>query len=266
MEQFQSSILELIKFQIQSQKEQQEKFQQQILELKQDNDKKQLEISELIHKAILTKENKSDAKFCSQNTIWSTIETFNYNPEEDQTFERFYQKYQDLFDIDCQTWTDEKKIRHLLLKLGTNVFNPILSLFHNRWKCLNIPPTKNESEDFTTYASVINKTCNDFRLSKLTADNFKCLIFVLRQVSRKDSDMRRRILTKPENEQNMSLQQLADYCQEHVNIKPDPQRIKEAGIANVRRIWKSPASTNKNHYRKKFTIAKTKLEVPLKYK
>ena len=71
MEQFPSSILELIKFQIQSQKELQErqikneeKFQQQILELKQDNDKKQLEISELIHKAILTKENKSDKKFC----------------------------------------------------------------------------------------------------------------------------------------------------------------------------------------------------------
>ena len=116
MEQLQSSVLELIKFQIQSQKEllerqikNEEKFQQQILELKQDNDKKQLQISEPTHKAILTKENKSDKKFCSQNTIWSTIETFNYNPEEDQTFERFYQKYQDFFDIDCQTWTDEKK-------------------------------------------------------------------------------------------------------------------------------------------------------------
>ena len=134
MEQLQSSILELIKFQIQSQKELQErqikneeKFQQQILELKQDNDKKQLEndkkqleISELIHKAILTK-NKSDEKFCSQNTIWSTIETFNYNPEEDQTFERFYQKYQDFFDI--ETWTDEKRIRLLLSKLGTNEHN-----------------------------------------------------------------------------------------------------------------------------------------------
>ena len=133
--------------------------------------KKQLEISELIHKAILTKENKSDEKFCSQNTIWSTIKTFNYNPEEDQTFERFYQKYQDFFDIDYQTWTDEKKIRLLLSKLGTNehnkftdfilpkktrdlkfnetiellkeLFNPRLSLFNKRWKCLNIPtPTK----------------------------------------------------------------------------------------------------------------------------
>ena len=61
--------------------------------------------------------------------------------------------------------------------------------------------------------------------------------------------MRRRILTKLENEQNMSLQQLADYCQQHVNIKQDSQKI-EAGIANVRRNWKSPTSTNKNHYKK----------------
>ena len=104
----------------------------------------------------------------------------------------------------------------------------------------------NESEDFTTFALVINKTCDDFRRSELTTDNFKCLIFVLDLVSRKDSDMRRRILTKLENEQNMSFQQLADYCQ-HVNIKQDSQKIEEAGIANVRRIWKSSASTNKNH-------------------
>ena len=108
---------------MQSQNEQQEKFQQQILESKEDNDKKQLEFSELIHKAILTKENKSDEKFCSQNTICSTIETFNYNPEEDKTFERSYQKYQGFFDIDCQTWTNEKTIRLLLSKLGTNEHN-----------------------------------------------------------------------------------------------------------------------------------------------
>ena len=75
--------------------------------------KKQLEISELIHKAILTKENKADEKFCSQNTIWSTIETFNYNPEEDKIFERFYQNKKvkmqldsgsDISIINTKTW------------------------------------------------------------------------------------------------------------------------------------------------------------------
>ena len=74
--------------------------------------------------------------------------------------------------------------------------------------------------------------------------------------------MRRRILTKPENEQNMSLQQLADYCQERVNIKQDSQKKEKAGIANVRRIWKSPASTNKNHYRKNSQLPRRNWKSP----
>ena len=113
-----------------------------------------------------------------------------------------------------------KKTRDLkfneTIELLKELFNPRLSIFYKIWKCLNIP--KNESEDFTTYASVINKTCDD---------NFKCLIFVLGLVSRKDSDMRRRILTKLDNEQNMSLQKLADYCQQHVNIKQESQKNKQ---------------------------------------
>ena len=115
-----------------------EKFQQQISELKENNDKKWLEISELIHLAILAKENNSDEKFCFQNTIWSTIKIYNYNPEEDQTFERFYQKYQDFFDSNCQTWTDEKKIRLLLSKLGTNE--------HNKFIDFILPPPKKKRE------------------------------------------------------------------------------------------------------------------------
>ena len=57
----------------------------------------------------------------------------------------------------------------------------------------------------------------------------------------------------------MSLQHLADYCQQCVNIKQGSQKIEEAGRANVRKIyrkhhspshrrnWKSPSSTNKNY-------------------
>ena len=48
----------------------------------------------------------------------------------------------------------------------------------------------------------------------------------------------------------MSFQQLADYCQQHVNIKQDSQKFEEVCIVNVRRNWKSPSSTNKNHEEK----------------
>ena len=44
--------------------------------------------------------------------------------------ERFYQKYQDFFDIDCQTWTNKKKIRLLLSKLGTNEHNRFTDFIH----------------------------------------------------------------------------------------------------------------------------------------
>ena len=50
--------------------------------------------------------------------------------------------------------------------------------------------------------------------------------------------MRRQILTKLENQQTMSLQHLADYCQQCVNIKLDLQKMEEGGIANVRKIYR----------------------------
>lgn len=67
---------------------------------------------------------------------------------------------------------------------------------------------KGQREDYITFASIVNKYCDNFRLSELSADNFKCLIYVQGLVSTKDAEMRRRILTKLESEQNLSLQKL----------------------------------------------------------
>ena len=41
------------------------------------------------------------------------------------------------------------------VKLLTGLFSPKTSLFHKRWKCLNL--TKNDEDDFATYAAVVNK-------------------------------------------------------------------------------------------------------------
>ena len=45
-------------------------------------------------------------------------------------------------------------------------------------------------------------------------------------------------------------------------IKQDSQKIEEAGIAKVRRIWKSPTSTNKNHYRKNSPLPRQNWKSP----
>lgn len=281
MEQFQATVLELIKHQMQRQQESEERYEKTQLafqKIQEEHERKQLALTELIHKAILSNQKDSDRSIFSQSTIWSTIESFSYNPEEEKTFERYYHRYQDFYEVDCQTWTDEKKIRLLLRKLGTvehnkftdyilpkktkeltfnetvellkELFSPRLSLFHKRWKCLNIQ--KSEQEDYTTFASIVNKTCDDFRLSELSADNFKCIIFVLGLVSKKDNEMRRRILAKLESEQNMTLQKLADYCQQCVSIKQDSMNIEETAIANVRKVhgktrFRSPLPERKWH-------------------
>lgn len=170
---------------------------------------------ELLLKIFDRTEHRDDSFAFSQSTIWNAIETFNYQLELEGKFDAFYQRYEDLFIVDCQEWSNTKKVSLLLRKLGTTelskfvdyilpkktselkfseavkflskLFSPNSTLFHRRWKCLNLQ--KSDDDDYLTFASVVNKHCNDFRLSDLSADDFKCLIFVQGLVSSKNDDM-----------------------------------------------------------------------------
>ena len=103
------------------------------------------------------------------------------------------------------------------VKLLSELFSSKTSLFHKRWKCLNL--TKRDSDDYLGFASVVNKTCDDFKLGELSADNFKCLIFAQGLVSAKDTEIRRRVLSKLQNKPDVSLQKLAEDCQRIVSAR-----------------------------------------------
>ena len=113
--------------------------------------------------------------------------------------------------MDCKDWTNAKKVRLLLRKLGTTeysyfvdyirpkktselefseavkllpeLFSTNLTLFRKRWKCFNL--SKWDDKDYLTFASIVNKHSNDFRLAELSAEDFKCLIFAQGLVSAK---------------------------------------------------------------------------------
>ena len=53
-----------------------------------------------------------------------------------------------------------------------------MTVFHKRWKCFNL--SKWDDEDYLTFAFIVNKHCDDFRLAELSADDFKCLVFCTR--------------------------------------------------------------------------------------
>ena len=82
---------------------------------------------------------------------------------------------------------------------------------------------------------------------ELSADNFKCSIFVQGLVSTKDAEIRRRILNKLENEPNITLQQIAENCQRYVSVNQDSKKkIEESGIVHIRKICDKKKQT-KSH-------------------
>ena len=99
-------------------------------------------------------------------------------------------------------------------------------------------PNKKDDEDYLTFSSVVNKHCDEFKLADLSADDFKCLIFVQGLFSTKYSDIRRRVLSKLESEPNLTLKKLAEDCQRIISVKKDSRDIEESRVAHVRNLHK----------------------------
>ena len=135
-----------------------------------------------------------------------------------KTFDAFHRQYEDVFNVDCKEWSNEKKVRLLLRKLGSTQCSRFVdfillkkqwiwssqkqlnyylnylgqtSLFYKGWKCLNI--VKEDQQDYLTFAATVNKQCKDFKLADLTADDFKYLIFAQGLVSAEDAEIRRHV-------------------------------------------------------------------------
>ena len=126
-------------------------------------------------------------------------------------------------------WPDEKKVRLLLVKFGaaehkkyvnfilpkqpdevmfrktiqilTKIFGEQNSLFNNRWQCFNL--TNKDCEDYTTFASTVNRYCERVQQNEITPDMFKCLIFIQRLTSPSEKEVRTKsinqIRTRPKN-------------------------------------------------------------------
>ena len=120
------------------------------------------------------------------------------------------------------------------IKPQSELFWSNTTLFHKRWKCLNT--AKDNQHYFVTFTASVNKLCNDFKQTELTANDFMCFIFGQGLVSAEDTEIRRRVLTKFEDEQGLTLQKLAEDCQRVISVKCDSKMIEESGVAQIRKI------------------------------
>jgi len=214
------------------------------------------------------------SRIFSAEGISNSLSEFHYDPDNGMTFPAYYRRYESIFSKRCLLWSDEEKVTLLLQKLSSQentkytnlilpnkpeeisfdetiktlskIFDERDSLFHTRYKCLNI--VKLENEDFVSYAGTVNSQCELFKINEISKDMFKCLIFVQGLTAPKDKDIRSRILTIMEQDPEITLQKVTEECQRLINVKRDNSHIEEKNISQVQRIkQRVPKSKEKNY-------------------
>ncbi|KAK4470017.1 hypothetical protein MN116_000047 [Schistosoma mekongi] len=207
----------------------------------------------LMQKMLLNQQSptSSERQVSFNESVISAIHEFHFDGVAGVTFDSWFKKYEDLFRIDLCRMDDASKVRILLRKLGTieherysnfilpknprdfsfdetvqtlsQIFGEQSSLFNIRYQCLKI--MKNPGDDWVKHAGIVNRECERFKLSSMTEDQFKCLIFVCSLHSPEDADIRTRILSKLEHCPSMTLQEVTTECQRLVNLKHDTSLI-----------------------------------------
>ncbi|XP_014774132.1 uncharacterized protein LOC106871892 [Octopus bimaculoides] len=98
---------------------------------------------------------------------------------------------------------------------------------------------KNNYKDFTTYAGRVNRECERFKWGILTSDLFKCLIFAWGLTAIKDTEVRMKILTKLEMNQDITLRKLLEDCNMILKVRHDTEEIQCRDCLQIKPVCKS---------------------------
>ncbi|XP_055542744.1 uncharacterized protein K02A2.6-like [Wyeomyia smithii] len=167
------------------------------------------------------------------------IEDFYYDPDGGVFFDAWFARYEDVFKFH-ERYVNSILPRHPrdfgldeTVKKLKKLFGHQTSLFNDRYRCLQY--TKNEADDFSSYAASVNKHCEAFQLTKLTDDQFKALRFVCGLQSPRDADIRTRLIGKLEAEEHappadgtkLTLENLVEECHRFNSLKQDTKLVEK---------------------------------------
>lgn len=214
----------------------------------------QVTLAKLAEETAPPPQNVPDQQASVEKTMESlakSMSEFCYDPDNGVTFQTWYSRYTDWFNEDAKHLDDAAKVRLLVRKLNTVsyaryanyilpqepreksfeetkkilevIFGRQMSLFNTRYNCLKLQ--KQGDDDFITYAGMVNRQCEAFKLSSLTSDQFKCLIFICGLSSSAEADIRTRLLSKIETDDEATLQSLTTEANRLMTLKHDTKMI-----------------------------------------
>lgn len=182
----------------------------------------------------------STAASSTFKNLSDSMQQFIYDPENNATFERWFNRYESVFTTEAADLTESTKVRLLTSKLSnqdfeqfsnsimpkkthefslkeaieklTSIFGHRQSKFSQRRACLSM--LKHESENFAQYAARVNKHCERFDVVKCTSDEFKVQIFVNGLQSQQDSLILEKLLAKLDTESSLLAARQTDQERE----------------------------------------------------
>ena len=74
----------------------------------------------------------------TQNAVWNVLETFSYAPDEEETFEAYYRRYDNIYITDCADWTNAKKSPATSTKARNRGTQQVRRLYLTKKKLANL--------------------------------------------------------------------------------------------------------------------------------
>ncbi|XP_035900492.1 uncharacterized protein K02A2.6-like [Anopheles stephensi] len=208
------------------------------------------------------------------DAIAGQIKEFHHT--EETNFEGWFVRYEGLFLDDAKRLDDGTKLRLLLRKIGvaeheryissimpkqpkdfdfTTTVEKLKKLFGDRestvckrFKCLQM--VKESHEEYRAYACRVNKKVVEAKLAGIAEEEIKCLLYVCGLKGDADADIRVRLLSKMEDNVNITLDQLCGESQRLLNLRQDSKLISTAS-QEVRAVRKSVKDFRSNPVRDK---------------
>ena len=187
-------------------------------------------------------------------SLSTRIEMFNYAPDEDQTFDKWYGRYAELIVKDGEQLPDDAKVRLIISKLGGSEFRKVedakkpkgpyegtytetvallqklfastRSLVARRYECFKLAQTG--IQDFVSYGAQVNAAWEIAQASDITGDTLKCLSFVS-GLKVESHDLRTRCIQVWElaerSGKEVKLDDLVEECKNHMMLKDSVDRL-----------------------------------------